>query len=152
MFRRSTLGLGATLLALACGGCDHAGQPVTETKAAPPTPTATTATAAPTTPAPAPPPAQPTEETAVTAAKPAAAAPAPPSGAPVPGDPSQIRRITIEEANALRQAGSGVILDVRDLASYDLAHIAGAIHIPLGELAQRLGELPHDKPIVTYCA
>ena len=80
------------------------------------------------------------------------AAPAPPTGAPVPGDPNEIRRITVEETNALRESGKGVIVDVRDAASFNMAHIAGALHIPLDQLAGRLGELPRDKPIVTYCA
>ena len=81
-----------------------------------------------------------------------AAAPPPPSGAPVPGDASEVRRVSLEEANALRESGTGVIVDVRDENSYNLGHIKGALHIPFGELAQRLGELPRDKPIVTYCA
>ena len=79
-------------------------------------------------------------------------APPPPTGASVPGDPSEVRRISLEQANALREAGTGVIVDVRDQASYDLGHVKGALHIPLAELPQRLEELPHDKPIVTYCA
>lgn len=44
------------------------------------------------------------------------------------------------------------LLDVRD--SDELAEsgtISGAKHIPLGELRQRLGELPKDRKIVTFC-
>ena len=76
--------------------------------------------------------------------------PAPPTGAPT--DPSEVRRISLEQANALREAGTGVIVDVRDQNSYDLGHVKGAIHIAYSDLAQHLAELPHDKPIVTYCA
>jgi len=45
------------------------------------------------------------------------------------------------------------ILDVRepDEFSGPLGHIAGAVLIPLGELAGRLGELKRDRPIVTVC-
>ncbi len=151
MIRRSTLGLAAALVALACSGRNQTGQPVNETQAAPANATVATASpapdAAPASPAPV---APPSEEIAATT-KPEAA-PAPPSGAPVPGDPSQIRRATVEETKALRESGNGVIVDVRDDASWNRAHIAGAVHIPLDQLAQRLGELPRDKPIVTYCA
>jgi rhodanese-related sulfurtransferase len=80
------------------------------------------------------------------------AVPAQPTDEVVPTDPGQIRRISIEETNALRESGKGVIVDVRDEASYNMGHIAGALHIALADLPQRLGELPRDKPIVTYCA
>jgi len=45
------------------------------------------------------------------------------------------------------------ILDVREPDEFKgpLGHIAGAILIPLGELAGRLGELKRDRPIVTVC-
>jgi sulfur dioxygenase len=45
------------------------------------------------------------------------------------------------------------VLDVREPAEFTgpLGHIAGAILIPLGELAARAGELRHDRPIVTVC-
>jgi len=148
--RTTTLGLGAALLFLACGGCDHKAQPVTEAQAEPASAAAATTPPPPAAaPAPSAPAAQPTEEITMNTTK---AAPEPPTGAPVPGDPNEIRRITIEEANALRESGRGVIVDVRDDASFNMAHIAGALHIPLDQLAGRLGELPRDKPIVTYCA
>lgn len=45
------------------------------------------------------------------------------------------------------------ILDVREADEFagPLGHIAGAVLIPLGELAARAGELAHDRPIVTVC-
>lgn len=44
------------------------------------------------------------------------------------------------------------ILDVRGQTEYAQCHIIGAQHIPLGYLAQHLGELPHDRTVVTQCA
>jgi rhodanese-like protein len=153
MIRRSILSLAAALVALACSGRNQSGRPVDETQAAPAggaaVTAAPTAAAAPAPPAPA---ASPPQEIATSDTTKPEAAPAPPSGAPIPGDASQVRRISIEEADALRVSGKGVIIDVRDLASYGEGHVAGALNIPLAELAQRLGELPRDKPIVTYCA
>jgi glyoxylase-like metal-dependent hydrolase (beta-lactamase superfamily II)/rhodanese-related sulfurtransferase len=45
------------------------------------------------------------------------------------------------------------ILDVREPDEFtgSLGHIAGAVLIPLGELAKRTGELSHDRPIVAVC-
>jgi rhodanese-related sulfurtransferase len=45
-----------------------------------------------------------------------------------------------------------VILDVRELAERDLGAIPKSLHIPLGELRGRLGELPRDKEIIAHCA
>ena len=45
------------------------------------------------------------------------------------------------------------ILDVREPAEFEgpLGHIPGAILVPLGQLASRLGELSKDEPIVAVC-
>jgi sulfur dioxygenase len=45
------------------------------------------------------------------------------------------------------------VLDVREPAEWDgpLGRIPAAILIPLGELAERAGELPKEKPIVAVC-
>jgi NADPH-dependent 2,4-dienoyl-CoA reductase/sulfur reductase-like enzyme/rhodanese-related sulfurtransferase len=43
------------------------------------------------------------------------------------------------------------LLDVRTQLEYQLASIPGAVHIPLSELRQRLGELSKDKRWVVYC-
>ena len=42
-------------------------------------------------------------------------------------------------------------LDVREQWEYDLAHLPGAILIPLGELVERWQELDPDRPLVAYC-
>jgi rhodanese-related sulfurtransferase len=43
------------------------------------------------------------------------------------------------------------VLDVREQDEWDAGHIEGSVHIPLGELGDRLGELPADKVIVCVC-
>jgi len=45
------------------------------------------------------------------------------------------------------------ILDVREPEEFTgpLGHIRGAVLIPLGILAERAGELAHDRPIVALC-
>jgi len=50
-------------------------------------------------------------------------------------------------------AGEVQIIDVREPSEFDgpLGHIHNARLIPLGELAERAGELAHDRPIVAVC-
>jgi rhodanese-related sulfurtransferase len=43
------------------------------------------------------------------------------------------------------------LLDVRTREEYAESHIPGAVNIPLDELRPRLGELPRDREIATYC-
>jgi rhodanese-related sulfurtransferase len=58
--------------------------------------------------------------------------------------------ISVAEAEARYSAGA-FMLDVRQPEEWDEVHIPGATLIPLGELPQRLGELPKDQEIVVYC-
>jgi len=44
-----------------------------------------------------------------------------------------------------------IIVDVRDQASYDKAHIPGATNIPLKELGYRMYGLDKAKDIIVYC-
>ena len=43
------------------------------------------------------------------------------------------------------------ILDVREDEEWAAGHIDGAVHIPLGQLPHRLGELDAQRPVVTVC-
>ena len=44
-----------------------------------------------------------------------------------------------------------VFLDVRDPEELAIGMIDGSMNIPLGELRQRLDEIPHSKRVVVYC-
>lgn len=44
-----------------------------------------------------------------------------------------------------------VLLDVRSRDMFVNAHIPTALNIPLADLVSKLGTLPKDKTIVTYC-
>jgi len=44
-----------------------------------------------------------------------------------------------------------VVLDVRPSEEYAAGHIAGALSLPLAELAKRLAEIPRGKRVVAYC-
>ena len=43
------------------------------------------------------------------------------------------------------------LLDVREQDEWDAGHIAGAQHIPLGQLGARVSEVPRDRTVVTVC-
>lgn len=43
------------------------------------------------------------------------------------------------------------LIDVRDAEDYAVAHVTGAVHVPLAELEGRAGELPVGKTPVTIC-
>jgi 3-mercaptopyruvate sulfurtransferase SseA len=61
------------------------------------------------------------------------------------------RRITAEELYEMYQKNEVLIVDTRNDAAFKQSHIKGAILIPSNEVAGRLGELPKDKFIATYC-
>ena len=43
------------------------------------------------------------------------------------------------------------LLDVREQDEWDAGHAAGAVHIPLGDLPARYGELDADAPVLVMC-
>lgn len=58
--------------------------------------------------------------------------------------------ITAGEARRVLLDGA-TVLDVREPNEYASGHIPDALHVPLGELAGRVDELPRDHPVVAYC-
>jgi rhodanese-related sulfurtransferase/DNA-binding transcriptional ArsR family regulator len=49
------------------------------------------------------------------------------------------------------RSGQVVVVDVRPVEEYRAGHIPGALSIPVGEIENRLAELPPGKEIVAYC-
>ncbi|GAB3165554.1 metalloregulator ArsR/SmtB family transcription factor [Myceligenerans halotolerans] len=49
------------------------------------------------------------------------------------------------------QQGSVTVIDVRPGEEFASGHIAGAVSIPLGQLAERLGEIPAGTDVVATC-
>lgn len=60
------------------------------------------------------------------------------------------QEISVAQAAAKRQAGA-FILDVRQPEEWTDAHIPGSTLIPLGELENRMNELPQNQEIVVVC-
>ena len=71
---------------------------------------------------------------------------------PVEASLESARRVTRGEAMKLVQAKKAVYVDVRSQDQYDLGHIKGALHIPLGEIVTGMKKVPPGKMIITYCA
>ncbi len=55
------------------------------------------------------------------------------------------------EAHAATNHGSAVLLDVREPREWQAGHAPQAEHIPLGQLEDRLVEVPRDRQIITVC-
>jgi rhodanese-related sulfurtransferase/glyoxylase-like metal-dependent hydrolase (beta-lactamase superfamily II) len=67
-----------------------------------------------------------------------------------------VSRIELVDPGVLAErleASNGVaVLDVRDADEFASGHIPGAVHIPYGQLMERLSELPRDRPIAAVCS
>ncbi len=66
-----------------------------------------------------------------------------------------IRRIELispdQLAIRLAEAEPLLLLDVRNRAEYAAEHIPDSLHIPYGDLGERIEELPRDRAIATIC-
>ena len=60
--------------------------------------------------------------------------------------PQQVPSVSVPELPA-----DGTLLDVREQDEWDAGHAPEALHIPMGELSERLGELPADNPVYVIC-
>jgi rhodanese-related sulfurtransferase len=62
----------------------------------------------------------------------------------------EAKEVSRAEARKLIDEGAQVI-DVRADHEWEAGRIAGASHVPLPELPQRLEEIDKDRPVVVYC-
>jgi sulfur-carrier protein adenylyltransferase/sulfurtransferase len=71
----------------------------------------------------------------------------------LPSSPSpNMNSLTVTELHSLRENGDAhFLLDVRQPDEWETCHIAGALLIPLGELADRVDELPRDRRLIVHC-
>jgi rhodanese-related sulfurtransferase len=64
----------------------------------------------------------------------------------------QFRMIGIDDLNAFRNGNTDFLLvDARPREQYVMAHIPGAISMPLNEIPMCVGSLDKSRMIVTYC-
>ena len=65
-------------------------------------------------------------------------------------------RVDLQTLDSIRTAEiedvqDAMVIDVRGSSEWKAGHIPGTTNIPLGYLADRVGELPRDRPIVLHC-
>lgn len=68
----------------------------------------------------------------------------------VAGGPGVVAQVTPEQTATLLREGA-FLLDVRGADEYQSVHIAGAVHIPMGAVPNRINELPANVPLVVQC-
>jgi rhodanese-related sulfurtransferase len=64
-----------------------------------------------------------------------------------------IESVSANEAAKMQNERHAIIVDVRETDEWNAGHIAGAIHIPLGDVKNRVAELEKfkDSPVITQC-
>jgi len=60
-------------------------------------------------------------------------------------------QVDVETVLAAPASKSHVLVDVRTPQEFTAGHIPGAVNVPVDDLRSRLGELPRDREIATYC-
>ncbi len=65
--------------------------------------------------------------------------------------PEELEPVTRQELLRRLSRRDIVVIDVRPADEYQLAHIRGAVSMPLADLKRRLRELPKSALIVAYC-
>lgn len=60
------------------------------------------------------------------------------------------RQVHVDQVRGLVESGA-TIIDVRDPGAYNKAHLKGAVNIPLGQLRDRIDEVPRDRPVYLNC-
>lgn len=58
--------------------------------------------------------------------------------------------VSVSEAFQMRESGA-FVLDVREPNEWEAGHIPGATLIPLGELGNRMNEIPKDQEVLIVC-
>ena len=60
--------------------------------------------------------------------------------------------LDVDPVEADRLVGDGaLLLDVREDEEWDAGHAPAAVHVPMGQVVDRLVELPTDRTIVCLC-
>lgn len=66
----------------------------------------------------------------------------------------EVERVTQASSSGIAAritSGEVTVVDVRRASEWEHGHLPGALHIPLGVLAERIGEIPRGQPVVVQC-
>ena len=64
---------------------------------------------------------------------------------------ASVAKSTTSEVAGMLERDEATVIDVRGRAEWAAGHLPGAVNIPLGELSERLGEVPADRPVIVQC-
>lgn len=59
--------------------------------------------------------------------------------------------IDVQTVSSVKDRSDVFVIDVREQWEYDEGHIPGVTLIPMGEVANRLAEIPTDKEVIVTC-
>jgi rhodanese-related sulfurtransferase len=59
--------------------------------------------------------------------------------------------VNVQTVASIKNREDVFVLDVREQSEYDAGHIPGVTLIPMGEVANRLAEIPTDKEVIVTC-
>ena len=65
--------------------------------------------------------------------------------------PAPVPAVDVTEAQRRLDRREALLIDVREPDEWVAGHVAGATHIPLGDLEARLAEVPRDRPVLLFC-
>ena len=63
----------------------------------------------------------------------------------------ELKALTHQALEALMREQQVLLLDVRDKASFEVAHIAGATHLALADIRSLALQTDKSAPVVVYC-
>jgi thiosulfate sulfurtransferase len=64
---------------------------------------------------------------------------------------NEFKQISVEEARKMLDSGGSSFLDVRDPASYEAAHVPGALYLSDANIGDFVDKADKKKPMVVYC-
>jgi hydroxyacylglutathione hydrolase len=62
-----------------------------------------------------------------------------------------IPSLVVAEVTSRQRSEDLVVLDVRGEGEWDAGHLPGSLNLPLGDLEQRLDEIPRNRPVIVHC-
>src|SRR5690606_3238517 len=68
-----------------------------------------------------------------------------------PAPACRMARMTVHEVDASEVPENAFLLDVRELDEWRAGNAPQAVHIPMGDLRSRIGEVPDAQPIYVIC-
>ena len=61
------------------------------------------------------------------------------------------KQIGVQDAVKLSNAQDGLFLDIRTAEHFKAGHVPQSRNVPAADIANKLGSLPKDKPIIVVC-